>query len=227
MMRGEGLPGTSVASVASAMSSRKSVLTTGEVARICNVAPRTVSKWFDSGQLRGYRIPGSKDRRIPRNQLLRFMRAHGIPLDNLETGATRLLLIDADAGFGEALKQALDQNGSFEVSVAANAFEAGAIAMEMKPHVLLADVDLPDFAPQAITRYLRAQSDLQDVCLIGMAKGLAKARGQALLQEGFDAYLSKPFGVRSLVKLIEDRLSGGGAADEPAGPDGPKDSMEA
>ena len=37
----------------------KEVLTTGEVAKICNVAPRTVSKWFDSGSLKGYRIPGS------------------------------------------------------------------------------------------------------------------------------------------------------------------------
>jgi len=59
-----------------AMPSSKDVLTTGEVAKICNVAPRTVSKWFDSGQLRGYRIPGSKDRRIPVAQLVRFMKAH-------------------------------------------------------------------------------------------------------------------------------------------------------
>ena len=34
----------------------KDVLTTGEVAKICNVASRTVSKWFDSGQLKGYRL---------------------------------------------------------------------------------------------------------------------------------------------------------------------------
>ncbi len=50
----------------------KDVLTTGEVAKICNVASRTVSKWFDSGQLRGYRIPGSKDRRIPVANLVKF-----------------------------------------------------------------------------------------------------------------------------------------------------------
>ena len=49
----------------------KDVLTTGEVAKICNVAPRTVSKWFDTGALTGYRIPGSKDRRIPLTQLIR------------------------------------------------------------------------------------------------------------------------------------------------------------
>ena len=53
----------------------KDVLTTGEVAKVCNVAARTVSKWFDSGQLQGYRIPGSKDRRIPVSSLQQFMRA--------------------------------------------------------------------------------------------------------------------------------------------------------
>src|SRR5687768_11242767 len=72
----------------------KDVLTTGEVAKICNVAPRTVSKWFDSGALRGYRIPGSKDRRIPLNQLIRFMKQHGMPLNGLMTGCTRILIVD-------------------------------------------------------------------------------------------------------------------------------------
>ena len=34
----------------------KDVLTTGEVAKLCNVASRTVSKWFDSGQIKGHCI---------------------------------------------------------------------------------------------------------------------------------------------------------------------------
>ena len=68
------------------MNSSQNVLTTGQVAKICNVAPRTVSKWFDSGRLRGYRIPGSKDRRIPLEQLVRFMKAHHMPLNGLDGG---------------------------------------------------------------------------------------------------------------------------------------------
>ena len=72
----------------------KDVLTTGEVAKICNVAPRTVSKWFDSGQLRGYRIPGSKDRRIPLSELVRFMKEHGMPMEGVVTGRTRVLVAD-------------------------------------------------------------------------------------------------------------------------------------
>ncbi len=55
----------------------KKVFTTGQVAKICKVAPRTVSKWFDSGRLKGYRIPGSQDRRIPREHLIRFLKEHG------------------------------------------------------------------------------------------------------------------------------------------------------
>ena len=55
------------------------VFTTGQVAKICKVAPRTVSKWFDSGRLKGYRIPGSQDRRIPREYLIKFLKEHGMP----------------------------------------------------------------------------------------------------------------------------------------------------
>jgi excisionase family DNA binding protein len=63
------------------------VYTTGQVAKICQVAPRTVSKWFDNGRLKGYRIPGSQDRRIPHKHLVAFMKEHGMH-DLLPEGET-------------------------------------------------------------------------------------------------------------------------------------------
>ena len=75
----------------------KTIFTTGQVAKICKVAPRTVSKWFDSGRLRGYRIPGSQDRRIPREHLIRFLKEHGMPLGELEDEAMgKILLVGSD-----------------------------------------------------------------------------------------------------------------------------------
>lgn len=62
---------------------KKKVYTTGEVAQICQVAPRTVSKWFDSHMLRGYRIPGSQDRRIPHEYLVEFMQKHNMPVPDV------------------------------------------------------------------------------------------------------------------------------------------------
>src|ERR1700739_919191 len=103
----------------------KDVLTTGEVAKICNVAPRTVSKWFDSGALHGYRIPGSKDRRIPLNQLIRFMKHHGIPRTGLMTGCTRVLIVDSEQDIVEVLERVLEDEAKYEVEVARSGFAAG------------------------------------------------------------------------------------------------------
>lgn len=56
------------------------VYTTGQAAKLLQVAPRTVGKWFDSGRLKGYVIPGSQDRRIPQDSLLKFLKEHGMPI---------------------------------------------------------------------------------------------------------------------------------------------------
>ncbi len=55
------------------------VYTTGQIAKIVKVAPRTVAMWFDAGRIRGYRLPGSHDRRIPRESLEKFLLEHGMP----------------------------------------------------------------------------------------------------------------------------------------------------
>lgn len=55
------------------------ILTSGEVAKIMQVAPRTVSKWYDSGALRGWRLPGSLDRRFLAADVLAFAREAGMP----------------------------------------------------------------------------------------------------------------------------------------------------
>ena len=133
----------------------KDILTTGEVAKICNVAPRTVSKWFDTGQLRGYRIPGSKDRRIPLNALVKFMKQHSIPMDGLQTGRTRVLIVDDESEIVEVLQKVLTEQANYEVRVAHNGFCAGIECEKFRPHVLLLDMHL---GGHALIRRTRTRS---------------------------------------------------------------------
>jgi excisionase family DNA binding protein len=49
-------------------------LTTGLIAKILGVAPRTVSKMVDSGHLPGYRLDGSDDRRVRVDEFLEHLR---------------------------------------------------------------------------------------------------------------------------------------------------------
>ena len=52
--------------------------TTGDVAKYCKVTSRTVSTWFDQGLLDGYRIPGSQDRRILPDSLVKLLKENGM-----------------------------------------------------------------------------------------------------------------------------------------------------
>jgi len=192
------------------MDTRKSVLTTGEVAKICNVAPRTVSKWFDSGQLRGYRIPGSKDRRIPLDHLLRFMRAHGIPLNGLDGGPKRVLILHHDMEWSRGLSRALGEDGGFEVSIAQSALETGAVATTFKPHVFVVDVECRDVTPKTVVQFLRGWPEIPVESLIAVADELPEGRTRALLQDGFTACLQVPFDATALVEHMDRRIPSGG-----------------
>lgn len=185
------------------MPPEKDVLTTGEVAKICNVAPRTVSKWFDSGQLKGYRIPGSKDRRIPLNNLVQFMKAHGIPLDGVMSGKTRVLVVDDEKDITDVLKKLLSEQANYEVRAARNGFEAGLECERFKPHVMLLDIHLGEGDSRHVAELVRTSEDLAITRVIAMSGKLTDGQATGLRQQGFDAFLKKPFQVRQVIEAIE------------------------
>ncbi len=185
----------------------KDVLTTGEVARLCNVAPRTVSKWFDSGSLGGYRIPGSRDRRIPLSELLRFMKSHGIPTEGIDSGRTRVLIVDGDDEICATLENVLAERTNYEVRSVTTAFEAGLEAERFRPHVILADIHVGEDEGREIPLTLREADGLEMTRVIAMSGKLPEQQANVLRSEGFDSFLKKPFAVRQLVESIEQATS--------------------
>ena len=181
----------------------KEVLTTGEVAKICNVAPRTVSKWFDAGQLKGYRIPGSKDRRIPVSQLMRFMKAHGIPMDGIGTGQIRVLVVDDETDVVDTLGRLLKEQTSYDVRTAADGFRAGMECERFKPHVMLLDLHLEGGDARQVADMVRASEDLQLTRIVAMSGKLTEGQAAQLRSQGFDGFLKKPFQMRQVVEAIE------------------------
>ncbi len=186
----------------------KDVLTTGEVAKICNVAPRTVSKWFDSGQLKGYRIPGSKDRRIPVPELVKFMKAHGIPMDGITGGRTRVLIVDDESEVVGTLKDVLTERTNYDVRVATSGFEAGVECERFRPHVLLLDMHLGDGQAgsgdaETLAAHVQGSESLQMTKIIPMSGKLTDGQAAALTSKGFEGFLRKPFQVRAVVESIE------------------------
>jgi len=183
--------------------SEKDVLTTGEVAKICNVASRTVSKWFDSGQLKGYRIPGSKDRRIPVSSLVTFMKGHGIPLDGLMSGDVRVLVVDSDEAVVDSLTQILSEQTNYDLRTTSNIFAAGIECERFRPHVMLVDLHLDGFQSADLINTIRSQDELQMTHVIAMSSKLTDGQASQLSRQGYEAALRKPFSVRQVIESIE------------------------
>ena len=186
------------------MAKGKNVLTTGDVAKICNVAPRTVSKWFDTGQLKGYRIPGSKDRRIPVSELIRFMKANNMPAPTLPVGKIRVLIVNGDDGAASALADTLRTNTDYEVQIAVSNFETGTIAQKFAPHVLLVSLLAEGIDATSICKSIRTNEDLQTIKIIALANQLSDSESAALLQKGFDGSISNSDDTAEIVKKIEE-----------------------
>ena len=189
------------------MAKGKNVLTTGDVARICNVAPRTVSKWFDSGQLKGYRIPGSKDRRIPVSELNRFMKAHNMPATALSAGKVRVLIVDSNADAALALGDLLMSQADYEVQTVQSNFETGVIAQKFAPHVLLVSLLAEGIDATDICTNIRANEDLQTIKVIAIASRLSDSKSTALLQKGFDGCISDSADTTEIIKRIEQAMA--------------------
>ena len=151
----------------------KTVFTTGEAAKICKVSQQTIIRCFDNGQLKGFRVPGSRFRRIPREALYKFMKDNGIPTDALESGKRKVLLVDDDVELVELMTKVLEEDGRFEVRVATTGFDAGMMVKEYRPDLIVLDVMLPDINGKEVCHRVRADSTLEDVriiCISGMVE---------------------------------------------------------
>ena len=180
----------------------KTVFTTGEAAKICKVSQQTIIRCFDSGQLRGFRVPGSRFRRIPRDILFRFMKENGIPTDALESGRRKALIVDDDEELVELIRDALEADGRFEIRVANNGFDAGMMVKEYHPDIIVLDVMLPDINGKEVCQRVRSDSNLDDVKIICISGMVEQDKIEDLKASGANEFVQKPFEVELLVDRI-------------------------
>ena len=189
------------------MITQKDVLTTGQVAQICRVAPRTVTKWFDSGKLNGYRIPGSRDRRIPTSELISFMKTHNMPTEQLEKGKLRILLIDSQPETARQLASGLQDKGSFEIELAHNSFDAGLAAQKCCPNAILVDLMSPEINAHSLCSYVRDNKELNNCCVIALSGPLSPTETESLLKQGFDGVVTDSGDIHKILACIQEKYA--------------------
>jgi two-component system, OmpR family, response regulator len=185
----------------------KMVFTTGEAADICKVSQQTIIRCFDSGRLKGFRVPGSRFRRIPRESLLVFMKDNGIPPDALDSGKTKILVVDDDPEIVELFVDVLNRDGRFEVKTANTGYDAGIATQEFLPDLVILDYMLPDINGNVVCQTIRQNPSFEHMKIIIVSGVVNQDEINDLLKAGADDFVKKPFNLEKLVERIGQLLA--------------------
>jgi excisionase family DNA binding protein len=184
----------------------KSVFTTGEAADICKVSQQTIIRCFDSGRLKGFRVPGSRFRRIPRDALVLFMKENGIPVDALNGGKRRILVVDDDPEIVELFVDVLERDGRFEVRTANSGYDAGLATHEFNPDLIILDYMLPDINGNIVCQSIRQNTAFEQVKIIIVSGVVNQDEINDLLKSGANEFVKKPFNIEKLIERIAELL---------------------
>jgi two-component system, OmpR family, response regulator len=185
----------------------KSVFTTGEAAEICKVSQQTIIRCFDSGRLRGFRVPGSRFRRIPREALIAFMKENGIPPDALDGGKQKVLVVDDDPEIVELFVDVLERDGRFEVKTASTGYDAGMMTQEFQPDLMILDYMLPDVNGNVVCQTVRKNPAFGRMKIVIVSGVVNQEEISDLLKSGADEFVKKPFNIEKLIERIGQLLS--------------------
>jgi excisionase family DNA binding protein len=184
----------------------KDLFTTGEAAEICRVSQQTIIRCFDSGRLEGFRVPGSRFRRIPRQSLVKFMRDNKIPLDAIESGKRKILIVDDDVEIVELLVDVLERDGRFETKTASSGYEAGMVTQQFRPELILLDYMLPDVNGNVVCQTIKRNPEFENIKIIIISGVVKQDEITQLLKSGAEDFIKKPFDIDELISKINSTL---------------------
>ena len=184
----------------------KDLFTTGEAAEICRVSQQTIIRCFDAGRLEGFRVPGSRFRRIPRQSLVKFMKENNIPLDAIESGKRKVLIVDDDAEIVEMIVEVLNRDGRFETETASSGYEAGMATERFRPELILLDYMLPDVNGNVVCQTIRKNPEFENIRIIIVSGVVKQDEITQLLKSGAQDFIRKPFDVTELIHKISAAL---------------------
>ncbi len=181
---------------------QKAVYTTGEAAEVCKLSQQTIIRCFDSGQLQGFRVPGIKFRRIPRNLLVKFMKDNNIPLDGFGSGKIRVLIVDDDPQIVELFVDVLKERSEFEVASAQTGYDAGVVTQQFKPDIVVLDYMLPDINGNVVCQTIRENPELSHIKILIISGMVNPAEVDNLMAAGADEFIKKPFNIEHVIERM-------------------------
>ena len=180
----------------------KDVYTAGDISRICRASRKSVNRWLNNGDLKGYRPTKNSDWRITRKELINFMMNNDIPLDFLKEDKIRILVVDDDTDLTHLFERKFQDAEKYSLEVANSGFSAGVKLEQFKPDLIILDIYLGDIDGRELFKHIKETPEFKGIKVIGMSGNLTEKEKKALLEMGFFTFIQKPFDFDYLLKTV-------------------------
>jgi excisionase family DNA binding protein len=176
-------------------------LSTGEIAKLCDVNLRTVIRWIERGALKGFKLPGRGNNRVRVEDFLAFLVEHDIPIPaELQEDSRKVLVVDDEPAIARALQRVLRKHG-LVAEVAADGFQAGTKLMKDRPILVTLDLSMPGLSGYDVLSFVRETPEIASTKIL-VISALGGEALQKAIDLGADAILNKPFDNHELVEVI-------------------------
>ncbi len=190
----------------------KTLITTGKVARQCQVTVKTVNNWIKTGSLKACTTPG-RHHRIHIVDFKEFLQRHGMPPLEEESPSSarpRVLVVDDDEGVVLPIASYLRLNG-YEVSTALNGFNAGLEVERFKPDLVILDLMMPYMDGFEVCKWIKADSATEHIKLLILTGYTEEGFIEQAKECGADDWLAKPASLSELLGKAEQLIKQGSA----------------
>lgn len=119
----------------------------------------------------------------------------------------KILIIDDDRIIRKSLFDGLTISGNYDVTVAEDGFDGIEIARELRPDLIICDIDMPRLDGHGVIEALQQDplfAKTPFIFLTGQSTRESIRKGMAL---GADDYIAKPFKMAELLEAMEARLT--------------------
>jgi two-component system response regulator VicR len=178
-------------------------LTTGNIAKLCDVNLRTVIRWIDRGSLKGFKLPGRGNNRVKEDDFVDFLMVHEMPIPKefQHQANNGVLIVDDELPLAKAIQRVLKSAG-YVTSIATDGFRAHSKLLADRPILMILDLSMPGLDGFDVLDYVRSTKEISDTIII-VISALDHASLNKALACGADAVLQKPFENLRLLEVIQ------------------------
>ncbi len=186
---------------------RNNSLSTGDLARFCQVTPATIVNWIRAGKLDVYTTPGGQYR-MELDKFLQFLKENSFPIpDELQTQrARRILVMDDNPELLKSLTRVLKKSGlKSEIILASNGYDGLIQVGDFKPDVISLELAMPKLDGAEMIRRLRSNPDTKGIrilVLTGQHRNTDIVRRTRRI--GVDVFMFKPVDMEDYLAAITE-----------------------